>query len=57
MIAEYVMTTEDEEYEAMDLFRHSTELQFHVIYLYVYFNERRKIIKLLSNFNTTANSN
>jgi len=57
MIAEYVMTTEDEEYEAMDLFRHSTELQFHVIYLYVYFNERRKINKLLSNFNTTANSN
>ena len=30
MIAEFVMSTEDEQYEAMDLFRHATELQFHV---------------------------
>lgn len=30
MIAEFVMSTEDERYEAMDLFRHATELQFHV---------------------------
>ena len=30
MIAECVMRTEDERYEAMDLFRHATELQFHV---------------------------
>ncbi|XP_066915937.1 superkiller complex protein 3-like [Clytia hemisphaerica] len=29
MIAECVMQTEDEKYEAMDLFRHATELQFH----------------------------
>ena len=37
MIAECVMMNEDEQYEAMDLFRHSTELQFHVIF-YLYIN-------------------
>ena len=35
MIAECVMETEDERYEAMDLFRHATELQFHVCMLLV----------------------